>query len=103
MVPQEVAQAAGCLQLRHVGMQIQAIDATDREGHVLADNVGDVGCDQNLLAEIPVMVLLTKDADAGIGPNINSDASPQTDPPQRSPQFLVGLRRSFTVTPSQGL
>ena len=37
---------------------------------MVTDNVGDVGRHQNLLAEIPVMVLLTEDAGHVIGPNI---------------------------------
>jgi hypothetical protein len=67
---EEVAQAAGRLELWHVGVQIHAIDAPDFERHVVTDNVGDVGRHQNLLAEIPVMVLLTEDAGHVIGPNI---------------------------------
>jgi hypothetical protein len=51
-------------------MQLQPIDAAHFERDVVTDNVGDVGCHRNLLAEIPVMVLLTKDADPRTGPNI---------------------------------
>jgi hypothetical protein len=46
---EEIAQAAGRLQLGHIGVQIQAIDTADRERYVLADNVGDVGRHQILL------------------------------------------------------
>jgi hypothetical protein len=78
MIPQEVAEPAGRLQLGSVGVQIQAIDAADFERHVLTDNGGDVGRHWNLLAEIPAMVLLKKDAGLITGPNIISEASPQT-------------------------
>jgi hypothetical protein len=60
VVVEEVAQASRGLELGHVGVQVQTIDAPDLERHVLADNAVDVGRHQNLLAESPVMVLLTK-------------------------------------------
>jgi hypothetical protein len=44
---------------------------------MVADNVGDVGHQRNLLAEIPAMVLRRKDAGLTTGPNIFSEASPQ--------------------------
>src|SRR4029450_9287702 len=50
------------------------------------------------LAGWSLMVLREEDAGVCIGPNITSEASPQTDPPWRSTLFLVGLRRSFTGT-----
>lgn len=49
VVVEEVAQAAGRLQFRHVGMQIQAIEAPDGERHVVVDNGRDVGRHQTLL------------------------------------------------------
>ena len=45
------------------------------ERDVVTDNVGDVRCHRNLLAEIPVMVLLTKDAGRCTGPNITPPRS----------------------------
>jgi len=51
-------------------MQIQPVDAANLERDVVTDNVGDVGRHQNLLVEIPVMVLLTEDTGYVIGPNI---------------------------------
>jgi hypothetical protein len=42
-VMKEVAQAAGCLELGHVGMQVEPVDTAHRERDVLADNVRDVG------------------------------------------------------------
>ena len=50
MVVQEVAQAAGRLELGHVGVQIQTVDAANLERHVLADNRVDVGRHRTLLA-----------------------------------------------------
>ena len=70
VVVEEVAQAAGRLELGHVGVQIDPVDAPDFERDVVTDNVGDVGHHQNLLAETPVMVLLTEDTGHVIGPNI---------------------------------
>jgi hypothetical protein len=38
----------------------------------------------------------------GIGPNISSEASPQTDQPRDFDTMpLVGLRRSFTGSPAE--
>jgi hypothetical protein len=45
------------------------------ERHVVADNVSDVGRHRNLLAEIPAMVLLRKDAGVTTGPNIKRPRS----------------------------
>src|SRR5713101_405514 len=70
VVVEEVAQTARRLQLGHVGVQIHAIDAADFERDVVTDNVGDVGRHQNLLLEIPVMVLLAEDTGHAIGPNV---------------------------------
>jgi hypothetical protein len=50
MVVQEVAQAAGRLELGHVGVQIQTVDTLDFERHVLTDNRVDVGRHRILLA-----------------------------------------------------
>ena len=116
MVVQEVAQAAGRLELGHVGVQVQAIDAPDFERHVLTDNVGDVGRHRNLLAGSPMMVLLTEDTGQLIGPNIQTAAQRPTirrfagAPKEPKPRdlhhtvngaqvFLGGLRRSFAASP----
>ena len=82
---------------------------------MVTDNVGDVGRHQNLLAEIPVMVLLTEDTGHRIGPNINGRAAADYPKIRRRPQepkscdvhqtfngaqgFLGGLRRSFAASP----
>ena len=50
IVVQEVAQAAGRLELGHIGVQIHPVNATDFERHVLADNRVDVGRHRTLLA-----------------------------------------------------
>ena len=39
IVVEEVAQAAGCLELGHVRVQIQPVEAPDLEGDVVTDNV----------------------------------------------------------------
>src|SRR5205823_5821892 len=110
VVVEEVAQASGRLQLWHVGVQIHAIDAPDFERDVVTDNVGDVGRHQNLLAEIPVMVLLTEDAGHVIGPNIvypndraaaakpkvrRSDEGSEALRPAPHVQWRAGLARRF--------
>jgi hypothetical protein len=81
VIAQEVAKTAGGLQLRQIGMQIEAVDAADLQRDVVTDNVSDVGFHRNLLAEIPAMVLLTKHAGLRTGPNIFSEAAPQTAHP----------------------
>jgi len=43
---------------------------------MVTDNVGDVGHHRNLLAEIPEMVLLRKDAGLTTGPNIQTAQRP---------------------------
>ena len=43
VIVQEVAQPARRLQLRHVGVQVQPVDAANRQGHVVADKLVDVG------------------------------------------------------------
>ena len=50
IVVQEVAQAAGRLELGHVGVQIHTVDAANLERDVLADNRVDVGRHRTLLA-----------------------------------------------------
>ena len=96
MIAQEVTEATRGLQLGHIGMQIEPVEAADFERDVLTDNGGDVGCHRNLLAEIPAMVLLKKDAGLITGPNIFSEASPQTAWHHVFTPTTVGLRRSFT-------
>src|SRR5712691_1425793 len=49
VIVEEVAQATRCLQLRHVGMQVEPVDTAHRERDVLADNVRDVGRHRTLL------------------------------------------------------
>jgi hypothetical protein len=110
VVVEEMAQTAGCLELGHVGVQVEAIDAPHFERDVVTDNVGDVGRHQNLLREIPVMVLLTEDTGHVIGPTSNgrAAAAPEGSPEreaavasrclpsaQRSRDLSRGLRRSF--------
>jgi hypothetical protein len=78
MVAQEVAEPTGGLEFGGIGVQVQPVNASNLERDVAADNVGEVGHAQNLLAEIPAMVLLWKDVGLTTGPNIVSEASPQT-------------------------
>jgi hypothetical protein len=58
MIAQEVTEAAGRLQLGHIRVQIEPVEAAHFERDMVTDNVGDVGRHRNLLAEIPAMVLL---------------------------------------------
>jgi hypothetical protein len=51
IVVEEVAQAAGRLELGHIGVQIHAVNAPDLERHVVTDNVGDVGRHRDLLSQ----------------------------------------------------
>ena len=43
VIAEEVAQAAGRLQLRHVGVQIEAVETANGQGHVVANKLVDVG------------------------------------------------------------
>ena len=49
VIVEEVAHATGRLERGHVGVQVEPVDTADRERHVLADNVGDVGRHRTLL------------------------------------------------------
>jgi hypothetical protein len=74
VIVEEVAQAAGRLQLGHVRMQIQAVDTPNLKGDVVADNVGDVGHHTDLLGgRSPMRVLSLEHTDHLIGPNIISN------------------------------
>jgi hypothetical protein len=102
VVVEEVAQATGRLELGHVRVQINAVDAPNLERDVLTDNVGDVGRHQNLLAEIPVMVLLTEDTSHVIGPNINGRAAaeyPKVRRRSREPRRTILTKRSMVPRP----
>src|SRR5262249_53734860 len=81
---------------------------------MVTDHVGDVGRHRNLRPEIPVMVLLRKNAGVHTGPNINGRAAAEPEgspepvittgvshPPRRCEwalPLLGGLRRSFTAS-----
>ena len=97
---QEVAQAAGCLQLRHIGVQVQAVNAADLERHVVADNVSDVGRHRNLLPEIPLIVHLRKDAGLRTGPDIQTAAQGPPLKVRRS-QNVGRLPRVITVSTNE--
>ena len=117
VVVEEIAQPAGRLELGHVSMQVETIDAPHFERHVVTDNVSDVGRHQNLLPEIPVMVLLTEDTGHRSGPTSHRRRNRRTrtfarggSQPTRlasSPALdralflLGGLRRSFASSPWQ--
>ena len=78
VVPQKVAEPAGRLQLRHVPLQIDAIETAHRERDVILDNGLDVGRHSILLGGKIEDGTLHENVDARIGPNILSEAAPQT-------------------------
>ena len=109
IIVKEVTQAAGCLELGHVGVQIDAIDAADFKRDVVADNIRDVGRHQTFLAGSPMKVLQPEHAGRSTGPNIVFPTRPRSgrDPKVRrvtrqpisrpSPhhQWRPGLSRRF--------
>jgi hypothetical protein len=77
---EEVAQPARRLKLRHVRVQIHAVDTSDFKRDVVTDNVGDVGRHSDLLGgRSPMRVLPLEHVDQLIGPNIMSNAMNQHD------------------------
>ena len=78
MVAQKVAESAGRLELGHVALHMEAIEAADTQGHVIRDNGLDVGRHQILLGRKIDDGTRQEHTDDGIGPNIISEASPQT-------------------------
>ena len=70
VIVEEVAQATRCLELGHIGMQVEPVDTAHRERDVLADNVCDVGRHRASLVGRSMMVLRKEDAGVRIGPNI---------------------------------
>ena len=99
MVAQKVAEPAGRLKLRHVPLQIDAIETAHRERDVILDNGLDVGRHSILLGGTIDDGTLHERTDDHIGPNIISEASPQTSTAAIRHVLLVGLRRSFTDSP----
>jgi hypothetical protein len=51
VIAEEVAQAAGRLELRHVGVQVEAVETANGQGHVVANKLVDVGHQRLLLAK----------------------------------------------------
>jgi len=81
MVAQKIAEPAGRLQLGHVPLQIDAIKTAHGEGDVILDNGLDVGRHQILLGRKIDDGTPREHTDDCIGPNIISEASPQTAQP----------------------
>src|SRR5262249_15440124 len=95
VVVQEVAQAARSLELGHVTLHVEAVDTPHLERNMLTDNRVDVGHHQNLLAEIPVLVLLTEDTGPVIGAQHQTAAQPPTN--QSSPEADGASSATFTT------
>jgi hypothetical protein len=116
---EEVAQAAGRLELGHVGVQIQAVDAPDFEADVMTDNVSDVGRHGDLLGRESHEGTPAGARRHSTGPNIlflfpngraaaaiRRFAGATTEPKRHDLHhtfngahiFLGGLRRSFAVS-----
>jgi hypothetical protein len=51
VIVEEVAQPARGLQLRQVGMQVEAVQTANGQGHVVANKLVDVGHQRLLLAK----------------------------------------------------
>jgi hypothetical protein len=49
VIPQEVAETTRCLKLGHLALQVDAIEAPNRQCHVIPDNAVDVGRHATLL------------------------------------------------------
>ena len=76
MVAQKVAKPSGGLQLGHVPLQIDAIQAPYGKRDVIPDNGLDVGRHSILLGGKIEDGTLHENVDARIGPNILSEAAP---------------------------
>ena len=81
MVAQKVAEPAGRLKLGHVPLQIDTIQTAHGEADVILDNGLDVGRHQILLGRKIDDGTPREHTDDRIGPNIISEASPQTPQP----------------------
>ena len=116
MIAQEVTQTTRRLQLGHVALQIDAIETSDRQRHVIPDNAIDVGRHSILLGRKIDDGTPREHAGHCIGPNIKRPRSGRALKVRRSVQervaidlatlpggsalLLVGLRRSFTAVPT---
>ena len=94
MIAQEVAQAARCLKLGHVALQVDAIEAPHRQCHVIPDNAVDVGRHQTLLGRKVDDGTPREHAGHCIGPNIKRPRSGRDLKVRRSREAPEMLRAS---------
>jgi hypothetical protein len=86
IITQEVAEAAGRLQLGHVRVQIQPVEAPHFERDVVTDNIGDVGRHRTLLGGKVDDGTPPGARRSCIGPNIKRPRSGRTLKVRRNPE-----------------
>jgi hypothetical protein len=99
MIAQEVAEAARGLQLGHIALQVDPIEAPHRQRHVIPDNALDVGHHTTLLGRKVDDGTPREYAGHDIGPNIKRPRSGRAVKVRRSRGRATLLR---VVRPLQG-